>query len=112
MKKMILTAAALAAALTVFGGPPPPPPHHHHDHGNSGVRLAAEIVGVVNNALAPRAVVVQPAPPPPRPVVVQPPPAPAPVPYYDYGWYNGFWVPCYSGSVSYTHLTLPTIYSV
>ena len=40
----------------------------HHHGGNDGVRLAAEIIGVVRQALAPTPVVVHhPAPPPPPP---------------------------------------------
>ena len=40
--------------------------HHRHHGGNDGVRLAAEIIGVVRHALEPAPVVVHhPAPPPP-----------------------------------------------
>lgn len=41
--------------------------HHRHDRGNDGVRLAAEIVGLVRNVLAPAPVVVHHTPPPPPP---------------------------------------------
>ena len=109
MKTTILTTAVLALSLTVFGAPPPPPVHHHHhhhhDHGNSGVRLAAEIVGVVNQALRPAPVVVT-----PQPVVVTPQPVvithPRPVvaPQYAYDWYNGYWVPTYNGWYWYNNV--------
>ena len=97
MKTTILTTAVLALSLTVFGAPPPPPDHHHHhhhDHGNSGVRLAAEIVGVVNHALRPA--------PPPQTVVVAP--QPVAVPQYAYDWYNGYWVPTYNGWYWYNNV--------
>ena len=83
----------------------------HHRH-NEGVHLAAEIVGLVKNAIAPAPkVVVAPAPvvvaPAPKvvvapapvvvapaPVVVAPPPKVVSVPQdYDYVWYRGIWVP-------------------
>ena len=79
-----------AIATPAFAGP-----HHKHDkRHNEGVHLAAEIIGLVGQALRvtappPKTVVVtQPAPPPPpvqtvvvtqpapRPVVVTPPPRP------------------------------------
>lgn len=83
-----------AIATPAFAGP-----HHKHDkRHNEGVHLAAEIIGLVGQALRittpppppPQTVIVtQPAPPPPpvqtvvvtqpapRPVVVTPPPRPA-----------------------------------
>ena len=68
----------------------------HHRH-NEGVHLAAEIVGLVKNAIAPAPkVVVAPAPVvvAPAPVVVAPPPKVVSVPQdYDYVWYRGIWVP-------------------
>ena len=94
---------AIVSALLIAGGLTARPHHHKHD---DGLRLAAGIVGLVANVLAPTPVVVAaPPPPPPPPVVVTPPPAPvvvtpapAPVvvPAYGYGWYNDVWVPCYN----------------
>lgn len=98
MKKKLLVIMAIGLGMALLGGPPPdrkprsdhrrrdhrppPPPHHHHHHGGSdGVRLAADIVGLVGasvNLLAPRpAAVVVPAQPavvvPAEPVMVQQP---------------------------------------
>ena len=96
MKKQLLAIMAIGMGLALLGGPPPgprprpdrgrrdyrpappPPDHHHHHHGgNDGVRLAADIVGLVGasvNLLAPRTTVVVPAQPvAPAPVVVQQP---------------------------------------
>ena len=73
MKKHLLAVIAVGMGMTLLGGPPPgprtnyrrnapppPPPRHHHHHGGSdGVRLAADIVGLVGasvNLLAPRQV--------------------------------------------------------
>ena len=101
MKKVMVLLAVFVAALSVFAGPPrgrdgsrpcpprhspPPPPRHggywrHDYHGSSGVRLAADIVGLVGNsigvvnALTPRTTVVVPA----QPAVVQPVIQPVPV---------------------------------
>ena len=41
--------------------------HHRHHEGNNGVRLAAEIVGLVRNALAPVPTVLRHDPPPEPP---------------------------------------------
>lgn len=66
----ITAGVVLAAVFTVplMAGPK----HHrnHHHHGNDGVRLAAQIVGLVKNAIAPAPVVVT----RPAPVVIAPPP--------------------------------------
>ena len=77
----ILTACVVVLTATVaFAGPPHEAPHH--DRGNSGVRLAADIVGLVGaslDILAPRPVVVTPQPQQvvvttqPQPVVVAQP---------------------------------------
>ena len=72
-------------AMPVMAGP-----HHgrHHHHGNDGVRLAANIIGLVGAALqGPQTAVTQPAvvvtpppvvhcPPPPRVVHYRPAPPP------------------------------------
>ena len=66
--------------------------NHHHDHGNDGVRLAAEIVGLVRNIFEPTPAPRHPAPPPPPPEparhhhVHRPAPHPefrAPAPHHD-----------------------------
>jgi len=87
---------AVGGVLAVFGTLPllAGPGGHHgpgychpHHYGNSGVRLAAEIVGLVRCATAPvvcfaapppPVIVPPPPPPPPRVVVVPPPPPPQP----------------------------------
>lgn len=72
-------------ALVVVGGCTLPvmAGHGHHHKENDGVRLAAEIIGLVGAVLNPLpAVVVAPAPvvvappPPPPPIVVPAPPTP------------------------------------
>jgi hypothetical protein len=59
--KILTVCAVLLTASVAFAGPPP----CHHDRGNSGVRLAADIVGLVGaslDILSPRPVIVtQPA---------------------------------------------------
>lgn len=59
--KILAVCAVLLTASVAFAGPPP----CHHDRGNSGVRLAADIVGLVGaslDILSPRPVIVtQPA---------------------------------------------------
>jgi len=74
-------------ALVVVGGCTLPvmAGHGHHHKENDGVRLAAEIIGLVGAVLNPQPVVVTPAPvvvapPPPPPVVVPAPPPPVVVP--------------------------------
>ena len=65
---------AIVSALLIAGGLTARPHHHKHD---DGLRLAAGIVGLVANVLAPTPVVVAaPPPPPPPPVVVTQPPPP------------------------------------
>ena len=75
----------ITLALIVVGGCTLPvmAGHGHHHKENDGVRLAAEIIGLVGAVLNPQpAVVVTPAPvvvappPPPPPIVVPVPPAP------------------------------------
>ena len=121
MKKKII---ALSGCLIVLAGTAlyaGPPHHRHHRDKGEGVRLATDIVNLVGASLnvltgGPTVVVTPPPPPPPAPVVVAPPPPPPPapvvvapppppppppppvvVPTYSYGWYNGYWVPCYNG---------------
>ena len=67
---------AIVSALLIAGGLTARPHHHKHD---DGLRLAAGIVGLVANVLAPTPVVVAAPPPPPPPVVVVPPPPPRPI---------------------------------
>lgn len=64
-------------ALVVVGGCTLPvmAGHGHHHKENDGVRLAAEIIGLVGAVLNPQPVVVTPAP-----VVVAPPPVVVPAP--------------------------------
>ena len=89
-------AVALCTAVPVFAGPGGhgPGPGGPHFHGNSGVLLAAEIVGLVRSVVAPIGLIAAPpvvAPPvvvgpavveppmvvaPPMPRVVMPPPGP------------------------------------
>ena len=60
--------------------------HHHHDHGNDGVRLAAEIVGLVRNVFTPAPALRHPAPPPPPEPPRHPEPRGefrAPAPHHD-----------------------------
>lgn len=70
-------------ALVVVGGCTLPvmAGHGHHHKENDGVRLAAEIIGLVGAVLNPQPTVVV-APPvvAPAPVVVAPPPPPIVVP--------------------------------
>lgn len=101
MKRVMILLAVCVASLSVLAGPPrgrdgsrpcpprhspPPPPRHggcwgYDYRGSSGVRLAADIVGLVGNsigvvnALTPRTTVVVPA----QPAVVQPIIQPVPV---------------------------------
>lgn len=71
-------------ALVVVGGCTLPvmAGHGHHHKENDGVRLAAEIIGLVGAVLNPHPAVVAPAPvvvappPPPPPIVVPAPPTP------------------------------------
>ena len=86
--KVMMVAAAMITGTAVFAGP-----HHgrHHHKGNDGLALAAGIVHLVKEVIAPTPVVVAPAPAvvapapavvAPAPVVVAPAPAvvaPAPV---------------------------------
>lgn len=63
------------------GCPPPPPRYYYGGCGNSGVRLAADIVGLVGaglNILAPRTVVVN----SPTPAYIAPAPVVYPTPTY------------------------------
>ena len=104
-------AVALCTAFPLFAGPG----GHHHRGGDSGVRLAAEIVGLVKYAVAPIGLIAVPppavpvvtapvvtVPPVPRMVVLPPPPpvpccaepfrhgfAPPPPPHR--GWEGGRW---------------------
>ena len=78
LKKFTLAVVVVGGCtLPVMAG------HGHHHKENDGVRLAAEIIGLVGAVLNPHpAVVVAPAPvvvappPPPPPIVVPAPPTP------------------------------------
>ena len=97
MKKMLFIIMAMIMSVgVVFAGPhggrggrgcgprhgcPPPPRYYYGGCGNSGVRLAADIVGLVGaglNILAPRTVVVN----SPAPAYVAPTPVVYPTPTY------------------------------
>lgn len=113
MKKLLVTLCIGGLIIPLFAGPPRgrhDDRHHHKKDG--GLHLAAEIVGLVGDVLAPRPKVVvvretpppppprRPPPPPPRRYAPPPPPPPPPpprIPYYGYDWYNGLWVPHYNG---------------
>ena len=80
--KVMMVAAAMITGTAVFAGP-----HHgrHHHKRNDGLALAAGIVHLVKEVVAPTPVVVAPAPAvvapapavvAPAPVVVAPPPPP------------------------------------
>lgn len=71
MKKILIIFVLSAMLVPLYGGPHGgrgycgPPPRHYCHGPNNGVRLAADIVGLVGaglNILAPRTVVVQPTP--------------------------------------------------
>ena len=63
MKKMMIVLVGATAMLAVV---PETMAGHHKDKGNDGLRLAAGIVNLVKQAIAPAPqVVYQPAPPPP-----------------------------------------------
>lgn len=77
-KIALVIAVAAVCTLPAMAGP-----HHRDHHGNDGVRLAANIIGLVNTALKPKVVTVPVAvtPPPvvvthPAPVIHCPPPPP------------------------------------
>ena len=75
-RKIYLTGLIAGTLLTVPGVLLAHGRHHRHDDGR-GVRLATDIVNLVNAVLTPvRPVVVAPPPPPPPPVVVVPAPPP------------------------------------
>ncbi len=46
MKKLLIGLLVAAPVIAALAQPPPPPPRHH---GDSGVALAAEIVGLVGD---------------------------------------------------------------
>ncbi|MBE6355823.1 MAG: hypothetical protein E7058_01765, partial [Lentisphaerae bacterium] len=70
--KVMMVAAAAFMGTAVFAGP-----HHRHHKRNEGLALAAGIVHLVKEVVAPTPVVVTPPPAvvAPAPVVVTPPPA-------------------------------------
>ena len=75
MKKFGIALLGATAVLLTIPEVQARPPHHkgrHHDK-NDGLALAAGIVHLVKEVVAPTPVVVA---PPPTPVVVAPPPAP------------------------------------
>ena len=65
--KYMLFAAAVLVGTTAFAGPP----RHHREKGNDGLRLAAGIVNLVTEVIAPApqppVICYRPAPPPPPP---------------------------------------------
>lgn len=124
MKKLLTAVCLCGLVIPLIAAPHHKKDHHRHKDKDGGLHLAAEIVGLVGDVIAPRpkVVVVKPPPPPPPRVVVAPPPPPPPPPrvvvapppppppppprrvvvvppppHYGYGWYNGLWVPCYNG---------------
>ena len=88
MRKLFLGILAVTAFLLVVPEAAARPKHKRHKHGgNDGLALAAGIIHLVKEVVAPTPVVVAPPPqpvvvtpppvvvaPPPRPVVVTPPP--------------------------------------
>ena len=77
MKKMMIGLVGMATVMFAAPETMAAPHGHKHDRGNDGLRLAAGIVHLVKEVVAPTPVVI--APPPavvtPRPIVVAPPPA-------------------------------------
>lgn len=86
MKKVYLGALSAAALLLIAPNADAAPHRKHKHHRNEGLELAAGIVHLVKEVIAPTPVVVTPPPPPPAPVVVAPapvvvtPPPPPPPP--------------------------------
>ena len=91
----------ICTAVPLFAGPGGPPPHQHG--GSSGVRLAADIVGLVRTAVAPIGIIAAPcvtAPVvvPPAPRVVVAPPAPY---YVNTPYCGGYAAPYYYETTPY-----------
>lgn len=82
MNKLFKITAVAAITLTAAGVFAAPPPKHNHKHkDNDGIRLATDIINLVDASVrlitgTPQTVVVNTVPPPPAPVVVTPPPQP------------------------------------
>ena len=70
MKKMMIGLVGMATVMFAAPETMAAPHGHKHDRGNDGLRLAAGIVHLVKEVVAPTPAVVT-----PRPIVVAPPPA-------------------------------------